>query len=58
MRIDLFAVWFMNGLLGQPAEQSAVFALASSAKPLVADLPGAVVAKASATGYSLEANSI
>jgi hypothetical protein len=60
MRIDLFAVWFMNGLLGQSAELSAGFAMASSATPPAPDLMRAVVvsAAAAAAGYAAEANSI
>ena len=56
MRIDLFAVWFMNGLLGQPPEQSAVFAMASCAKPSVPELP--CVAVSAASGYLAKANSL
>jgi hypothetical protein len=55
MRIDLFAVWFMNGLLGQPAEQSTVFAMVPSATPPAPDSARAVVmtaATAAATRYS------
>lgn len=64
MRIDLFAVWFMNGLLGQPAEQSTVFAMVPSAAPAVPDLARAVVvtaataATAASTGYSARGNSV
>jgi hypothetical protein len=54
MRIDLFAVWFMNGLLGQPAEQSAMLAMSPANPPALADLPRA----AAVAGYSLETSSI
>lgn len=53
MRIDLFAVWFMNGLLGQPAEQGAVFAMSPANPPALADLPRATAV----AGHPLAANS-
>jgi len=63
MRIDLFAVWFMNGLLGQPGEPSSVFAMAPSATPAADSARAVVLTAASATtpstvGYCAGSNSI
>jgi hypothetical protein len=38
MRIDLFAVWFMSGLLSQQFEQKTIFKMASVASAARPDL--------------------
>jgi hypothetical protein len=38
MRIDLFAVWFMSGLLSHQLEQKTVFKMASATSAALPDL--------------------
>jgi hypothetical protein len=38
MRIDLFAVWFMSGLLSQQFEQKTIFKMTSAASAALPDL--------------------
>ncbi len=52
MRIDLFAVWFMSGLLSKQLEQKSVFKMASANSAVLPDLQRA----ASASAYVTEAN--
>jgi hypothetical protein len=37
MRIDLFTVWFMNGLLSKQSEQKAVFKMVANTSTTVPD---------------------
>jgi hypothetical protein len=52
MRIDLFAVWFMSGLLSKQLEQNPVFKMASANSTALPDLQRV----SSASAYAAEAN--
>ena len=54
MRIDLFAVWFMGGLLSRHSEQNPIFTVSPANPPAQVDPPFAIPV----ASYSLEANSI
>ena len=52
MRIDLFAVWFMSGLLNKQSEQKTVFKMVGNATAAAPDLPRVPTI----TGYVAEAS--
>lgn len=52
MRIDLFAVWFMNGLLSKQFEQKAVFKMVANTSATLPDSPRVPTV----AGYAAEAS--
>jgi hypothetical protein len=54
MRIDLFAVWFMGGLLSRHSEQNPIFTVSPAYLPGQVEPPFAIPV----AGYSSEASSL